>query len=72
MGAGGYGRESGDDRENRRHRCNNSVNAAKALTAATATFDSRGVGRKDSDKASNGGISNGDCRQQGHGRKRQQ
>jgi hypothetical protein len=34
-------------------------------TAAMATVDSRGVGRKDSDKASNGEGTNGDRRQRG-------
>ena len=71
-GCSGKGRESRDGRENRRHWRNNGVNAAKALTAAMATVDSRGVGGKDSNKASNGDSSNGDCRQQGPGRKRQQ
>ena len=46
MDAGGKGRESGDGRENRRHRRNNGVNAAKVLTAAMATVDSRGMGGK--------------------------
>jgi hypothetical protein len=34
-------------------------------TAATATVDSRGMGGKDSNKASNGEGSNGDRRQWG-------
>ena len=56
-GAGGKGRESRDGRENRRHWRNNGIN-----TAATATGNSRGVGGKDSDKASNGDSSNGNRR----------
>jgi hypothetical protein len=40
---------------------NNGINAAKALTTAMETVDSRGVGGKDSNKASNGNSSNGDC-----------
>jgi hypothetical protein len=35
------------------------------VTAATATVDSRGMGGKDSDKASNGEGSNGDRQQRG-------